>query len=67
MVYVISFTWATCVELRIRITQYCAGGEMEESVGQVRISRMHSLALTILKNANLLRGHYPSDPLVLDD
>jgi ATP-dependent DNA helicase UvrD/PcrA len=66
-VYVISFTVAASVELRERITAYCANGPIEAAGAAIRVSTMHSLALRILRSANLLAILYPSDPIVLDD
>jgi ATP-dependent DNA helicase UvrD/PcrA len=65
-VYVISFTRATCEELRLRITAFCAGQRCAGVVAGINISTMHSLALRILRQANQLTI-YPSDPFVLDD
>src|SRR5690349_13934899 len=58
-VCVISFTRATCAELRDRITNFCKGKTTEEPSGDVVVSTMHALALRILKKANLLL-QYPS-------
>ncbi len=60
---VVSFTRASSVELRSRIHAYCAGRNQQNGAN-VRVSTLHSLALRMLKAANLL--HYPADPLVLD-
>src|SRR6266404_9055773 len=60
---VVSFTRASSVELRSRIHAYCAG-HGQHNGANVRVSTLHSLALRMLKAANLL--HYPADPLVLD-
>jgi superfamily I DNA/RNA helicase len=60
---VVSFTRASSVELRARIHAYCVGRNQHNGAG-VRVSTLHSLALRMLKAANLL--HYPADPLVLD-
>lgn len=60
---VVSFTRASSVELRGRIHSYCTSHNQHNGV-DVRVSTLHSLALRILKAANLL--HYPADPLVLD-
>jgi ATP-dependent DNA helicase UvrD/PcrA len=62
-IIVVSFTRASSIELRTRIHAYCAGHNQHNGA-DVRVSTLHSLALRILKAANLL--HYPSDPLVLD-
>jgi DNA helicase II / ATP-dependent DNA helicase PcrA len=60
---VVSFTRASSVELRSRIHTYCVGHNQQNGTN-VRVSTLHSLALRMLKAANLL--HYPADPLVLD-
>jgi DNA helicase-2/ATP-dependent DNA helicase PcrA len=65
-VYVISFTRATCAELRARIQNFCSNLPCAGTVYQVRVSTMHSLALRILRRANLLTS-YPSTPIILDD
>lgn len=62
-VAVVSFTRASSVELRTRIHAYCANRNQQNGA-DVRVSTLHSLALRMLKTANLL--HYPADPLVLD-
>jgi len=59
----VSFTRASSVELRVRIHAYCAAHNQQDGTS-VRVSTLHSLALRMLKAANLL--HYPADPLVLD-
>lgn len=64
--YVISFTRATCGELSSRIEKYFLGTPYSAASTQVRVSTMHSLALRILRRANLL-NQYPSDPILLDD
>lgn len=66
-VYVISFTVAAATELGQRITAYCANQPCAAAATAVRVSTMHSLALRILRSANLLATLYPSDPAVLDD
>lgn len=65
-IYVISFTRATCAELNARIKAFCAKLSCAEAASQVRVSTMHSLALRILRHANLLTS-YPSTPIILDD
>ena len=62
-IMVVSFTRASSVELRSRIHAYCARHNQHNGA-DVRVSTLHSLALRMLKAANLL--HYPADPLVLD-
>jgi DNA helicase-2/ATP-dependent DNA helicase PcrA len=66
-VYAISFTVASAAELRVRIATFCANRLSAQAVAQVRVSTMHSLALRILRSANLLATLYPHDPRVLDD
>jgi|DewCreStandDraft_5_1066085.scaffolds.fasta_scaffold00555_5 DNA helicase-2/ATP-dependent DNA helicase PcrA len=66
-VYVISFTVAASTELRKRITAYCANQPCAQAAVAVRVSTMHSLALRILRSANLLATLYPANPAVLDD
>lgn len=65
-VCVISFTRATCAELLARIQRFCADLPCAGAASQVRVSTMHSLALRILRRANLLTS-YPSTPILLDD
>jgi len=65
-VYVISFTRATCAELGARIQNFCSNLPCAAAASQVRVSTMHSLALRILRRANLLTS-YPSTPIILDD
>ncbi len=65
-IYVISFTRATCVELITRIQSFCSNLPCADSVTQVKVSTMHSLALRILRRGNLLSS-YPSTPIMLDD
>lgn len=65
-VYIISFTRATCAELRDRIRDFCSTLSCANASTQVRVSTMHSLALKILRRANLLSS-YPSTPIMLDN
>jgi DNA helicase II / ATP-dependent DNA helicase PcrA len=65
-IYVISFTRATCRELTARIERFCADAGLEGKGADVAVSTMHSLALSVLKRANLL-NQYPSEPVMLDD
>jgi len=65
-IYVISFTRATCAELTKRIRDFCSTLPCANAATQVRVSTMHSLALRILRRANLLTS-YPSTPIMLDD
>jgi DNA helicase-2/ATP-dependent DNA helicase PcrA len=66
-VYVISFTVAASSDLRQRIASFCANLTCAAAAASVRVSTMHSLALRILRSANLLATLYPADPIVLDD
>jgi superfamily I DNA/RNA helicase len=63
-IFVISFTRASTLDLRNRISRYCQD-RGHATVDQVSISTLHSLALKVLRSAGLLS--YPADPLVLDD
>jgi DNA helicase-2/ATP-dependent DNA helicase PcrA len=65
-VYVVSFTRAACAELGVRIRNFCSNLPCAAAASQVRVSTMHSLALRILRRANLLTS-YPSTPIILDD
>lgn len=65
-VYVISFTRATCAELDARILTFCSTLPCAAAAAKVRVSTMHSLALRVLRRANLLTS-YPSTPIILDD
>ncbi len=65
-VYVISFTRATCAELRTRIQTFSSGLSCAAAAAGVQVSTMHALALRILRRANLLTS-YPSTPIILDD
>jgi DNA helicase II / ATP-dependent DNA helicase PcrA len=66
-VYVISFTRATVRELRERIVRHCSAVDLGEKASAVRVSTMHSLALSILKHTNLLHNLYPDEPTILDN
>jgi DNA helicase-2/ATP-dependent DNA helicase PcrA len=66
-VYVISFTVASSKELRERIAAFCAGHPCAAVAAAIHVSTMHSLALWILRSANLLAVLYPHNPSVLDD
>lgn len=66
-VYVISFTVATSSELRERIAGFCADLPCAAAAAAVRVSTMHSMALRLLRSANILATLYPADPVVLDD
>lgn len=66
-IYVISFTRATCAELRRRIQAFCSNQPCSSIVHQIHISTMHSLALKILRRANLLTSYPSGIPIMLDD
>ena len=66
-VYAISFTRATCYDLRLRIQSSCGIRPCASMAAQVRISTMHSLALKILRRANLLNSYPSGIPIMLDD
>lgn len=65
-IYVISFTRATCAELSERIQKRLSGNPHAELASQITVSTMHSLALRILRKANLL-NRYPAEPVILDN
>jgi len=65
-IYVISFTRATCSELSNRIMSTCVGTPFVNESSKIHISTMHSLALRILRRANLL-VQYPCDPSLLNE
>ena len=64
-VYGVSFTRASTADLRVRIHGHCQAQGLEEA-DQLRVSTLHSLALRLMRLANLL-NQYPVDPRVLDD
>ena len=65
-IFVISFTRASARDLRDRIIRYCGHSGRGHLASRVNISTMHSLALRILRRANLL-GTFPADPMILDN
>lgn len=60
----VSFTRASAADLGRRIVSYCASHGCPKA-SEVRVTTLHSLALRMLRRANLL-SYYPSDPMVLD-
>lgn len=64
-IFVISFTRASTRDLKDRIIHYCGRSGRGHLASGVNISTMHSLALRILRRANLL-GAFPADPMILD-
>ena len=65
-IYVISFTRATCLELANKIISSCTNTAYANAPSQIHVSTMHSLALRILRRANLLI-QFPSDPTLLNE
>lgn len=65
-IFVVSFTRLTCKELRQRIQAACAPFAFAMQAADIPVSTMHSLALRILRRANLLTA-YPSTPMLLDE
>ena len=64
-IFVVSFTRASALDLRIRIRDYCQENGCPNPE-YVRVSTLHSLALQILRKANRL-NYYPGTPVILDD
>lgn len=67
-IYVISFTRASAVDLRARVINNFNAASLPLAGEQIaaNVTTMHSLALKLLANANLLAGTYPASPVVLD-
>ena len=67
-IYVISFTRASAIDLRTRVTNEFSGAGLAHAGAQIaaNVTTMHSLALKLLASANLLAGMYPASPVVLD-
>ena len=63
-IFAVSFTRAASRDLKERIETFCSENGHEDK--EIRVSTLHSLALRILAEANLLEA-YPATPLVLDD
>ena len=62
----ISFTRAASKDLRLRASAYCAKNGQSPPGAGLRVTTLHSLALTTLLKANQLTG-YPVPPVVLDE
>jgi ATP-dependent DNA helicase UvrD/PcrA len=62
---VVSFTRASALDLRLRIHANATEPGFE-TIDQVSVTTLHSLALRVLRAAGQLQA-YPVDPLVLDD
>lgn len=67
-IWAISFTNAATEELRTGIVDYCTTRAIPplSAVAQVRVTTLHSLALTLLSRAGQL-SYYPTRPRVLDE
>lgn len=64
-IFVVSFTRASALDLRMGIRKYCLEKGCQVS-DRVRVSTLHSLALWILRRANRL-AYYPGTPMILDE
>ena len=64
-IYVTSFTRASSLDLRKRVQTYCSEHDRMQA-NQIRVSTLHSLALSALRKAGQLEK-YPVRPLVFDD
>jgi DNA helicase II / ATP-dependent DNA helicase PcrA len=65
-VFGVSFTRAAATDLKLRVNRYCEKHKVAVGAKEIRLSTLHSLALTTLQKANLLIA-YPVRPLVIDD
>ena len=67
-IYVISFTRASAFDLRSRVINTFNSGNNALAGQQIagNVTTMHSLALKLLANADLLASMYPTPPVVLD-
>ena len=63
-IFAISFTRASTADLRSRIDLYCASAGVDAA--DVNVSTVHSLALRLLRRADLL-ARFPARPSVLDE
>jgi DNA helicase-2/ATP-dependent DNA helicase PcrA len=64
-IFAVSFTRASSADLRDRIRHHCTQNG-QPAAAKVQVSTLHSLALRVLRKANLL-SRYPANPLVLGD
>lgn len=64
-IYITSFTRASSLDLRDRVQTYCSNHDRMQA-NQIRVSTLHSLALSALRKAGQLEK-YPVKPLVFDD
>ena len=65
-IYALSFTRAASDKLNERIQKQCCDNGFGEQAKNIRVSTAHSLALRMLRLAQLLAA-FPADPQVLDD
>lgn len=66
VIYALSFTRAAANELKERIQKQCCANGFGNQAEDIWVSTAHSLALRMLRLANLL-GAFPTSPRVLDD
>jgi DNA helicase-2/ATP-dependent DNA helicase PcrA len=64
-VFGVSFTRAASKDLKLRVMRHCVKHQVPVGEDEIRVSTLHSLALTTLARANMLMA-YPVRPLVLD-
>ena len=65
-IYCVSFTRAASKDLHLRVLNYCATKGATVGASELKVTTLHSLALTALLKATQLGG-FPVRPLVLDD
>lgn len=65
-VFGVSFTRAASRDLQLRVAKYCVKHQVAIDPSEIRISTLHSLAMSLLARANMLQV-YPVRPLVLDE
>jgi DNA helicase II / ATP-dependent DNA helicase PcrA len=65
-VFGVSFTRAASTDLKLRVARYCDKQHAPVGPEEIRVSTLHSLALTTLQKANLLTT-YRVRPVVLDE
>lgn len=63
-IYVVSFTRASALELRDHVYKYCRD-KGYSTASEISVTTLHSLALRVLRRANLLHA-YPAEPKILD-
>src|SRR5688572_21850448 len=65
-IYGVSFTRASANDLRIRVSSHLADAGLTVDPTDLNISTLHSLAMRLLANADLL-GMFPARPRVFDE